>query len=100
MTLPLFLTLFAVFSILATALTECIKKMFTGNYSSNIIAAIVSVALGIGGTLLVYYFRGIQMTGINIVCAGIMALFIWMGSMLGYDKIKQMIEQIISMLGK
>ncbi len=97
MTLVLFITLVALFSAVVSLLTEAIKKFLLGvkiKYSANIVVLILSVIVGIGGTALVYLFRGIPFTAPNIVCMVLMAVAVWVGAMVGYDKVIQMIEQI------
>jgi len=97
MTISLFLTLIVTLATAVSLLTEAVKKSFEGTkikYSSNVVVLIVSVIVGIGGTALTYMFLGIPFTTLNIICMVLMAAAVWIGSMLGYDKVLQMIEQI------
>lgn len=97
MTISLFLTLIVTLATAVSLLTEAVKKSFEGTkikYSSNVVVLIVSVIVGIGGTALTYMFLGIPFTTPNIICMVLMAVAVWIGSMLGYDKVLQMIEQI------
>ena len=41
-----------------------------------------------------YLFTGIAFTPPNIVCMVLMAVAVWVGAMVGYDKVLQMIEQL------
>lgn len=41
-----------------------------------------------------YISLGIAFTPPNIVCMVLMAVAVWVGSMVGYDKVIQMIEQV------
>ena len=97
MTISLFLTLIVTLATAVSLLTEAVKESFEGTkikYSSNVVVLIVSVIVGIGGTALTYMFLGIPFTTLNIICMVLMAVVVWIGSMLGYDKVLQMIEQI------
>ena len=97
MTISLFLTLIVTLATAVSLLTEAVKKSFEGTkikYSSNVVVLIVSVIVGIGGTALTYMFLGIPFTTLNIICMVLMPVAVWIGSMLGYDKVLQMIEQI------
>ncbi len=97
MTITLFMALIVVLAIAVSLLTEAIKKFFEGTkvtYSSNVIVLIVSILVGIGGTAMAYISLGIAFTPPNVVCMMLMAVAVWVGSMLGYDKVLQMVEQI------
>ena len=97
MTISLFLTLIVTLATAVSLLTEAVKKSFEGTkikYSSNVVVLIVSVIVGIGGTALTYMFLGIPFTTLNIICMVLMAVAVWIGSMLGYDKVLQTIDQI------
>lgn len=97
MTISLFLTLIVTLATAVSLFTEAVKKFFEGagiKYSSNVVVLIVSVIVGTGGTALVYMFLGIPFTTLNIVCMVLMAVAVWIGAMLGYDKVMQMIEQL------
>lgn len=97
MTITLFMTLIVVLAIAVSLLTEAVKKFFEGTkvtYSSNVVVLIISIVVGIGGTAMAYISLGIAFTPPNIVCMVLMAVAVWVGSMLGYDKVLQMVEQI------
>lgn len=97
MTITLFLALIVVFAMAVSLLTEAVKKFFEGSkitYSSNVIVLIVSAIVGIGGTAMAYITLGIAFTTPNIIAMVLMAVVVWVGAMLGYDKVIQMIEQI------
>lgn len=96
MTTTLFMTLLAVLAIAVALLTEAVKKLFEGTefkYPSNVAVLILSVVVGIGGTALAYVSLGVPFTPSNIICMLLMAVAVWVGSMIGYDKVTQMIEQ-------
>lgn len=96
MTIALFITLLTTFSIITGICTEGIKKLLDANslkYSSNILAFIVACVVGIGGTAIYYALNTIAFTSTNIICMILMGVSVAMGSMVGYDKIIQTIQQ-------
>ena len=98
------MTLFiALYTVLAGAvsslITEAVKKWYTNAdkpYSSNIIALVVSVISGGLGTSVYYILKGIPWTVNNIICVLLMIVAIWVTSMVGYDKVKQLLDQIVA----
>lgn len=97
MTLTLFITILSVAAVVSVLLTEAIKKAYANankTYSANVIALINAVVLGAGGTAVVYMLAGIPWTANNVICLVIMVLAVWIGAMIGYDKVIQLIEQI------
>lgn len=97
MTLTLFVTLLVVLAMCVSLITEAVKKFLDDagvKYSSNVVVLIVAVIVGAGGTALMYLFLGIAFTPPNIVCIVLMAVAVWVGAMVGYDKVVQMIEQL------
>lgn len=93
MTIEIFLFLFTIGSLISSLLTEAIKKMDL-NLSINIIALIDAVVVGFLGTIAFYLIIGIVWTPTNIVCIFLMTFCIWIGSMIGYDKVMQTIAQL------
>lgn len=97
MTLTLFMALIVVLAVAVSLITEAVKKFLDDagkKYSSNTVVLIVAIIVGVGGTALTYLFMGIPYTPPNIICMVLMAVAVWVGSMVGYDKVLQMIEQI------
>lgn len=97
MTLTLFMTLLAILAVVVSFLTEAVKKLLDkkeAKYSSNLVVLIIALIVGVGGTALTYLFLGIAFTFPNIVCMFLMALAVWVGAMIGYDKVIQLIEQV------
>ena len=98
MTMTLFIALFTILAgAVSSLLTEAVKKWYTNAdkpYSSNVIALVVSVISGGLGTAVYYILKGIPWTVNNIICILLMIVAIWVASMVGYDKVKQLIEQI------
>lgn len=93
MTIEIFLFLFTIGSLISSLLTEAIKKMGL-NLSVNIIALIDAMVVGFLGMIAFYLIMGIVWTPTNIVCIFLMTFCIWIGSMIGYDKVMQTIAQL------
>ena len=97
MTFELFFILLTVFSIVTSLFTEGVKKMLDSlkvKYASNIVVLVVSIVVGSGGTIIFYLWNHYEFTTLNVICIFLMAAANWLGSMLGYDKVMQAIEQI------
>lgn len=98
MTFTLFIMLFTIGALVASLLTEAIKKAFDNagkSYSANAVALILAVVVGGGGTAAAYILMDIQFEVKSILCIVFMAITIWIGAMVGYDKVTQLLEQII-----
>lgn len=100
MTIQLFLMMFTVGAALSMALTQALKKAVSQKFSSNLLNLLVSLAVGAGGSSIYYYMTDISFTGKNVVWILLLVVALWGGSMNGYDKVKQLIEQIRSWMGK
>lgn len=99
MTVTMFILLMTICSAVSSLLTEGVKNWITNagkNYSSNLIAMINAIIVGCGGTAIAYVLMGIAFTLSNILCLVLMAAAVWLGSMVGYDKVIQLIAQIIT----
>ena len=100
MSITLFITILTIGGMVTTLLTEAIKKMYANmkkDYSSNIIALVNAIVVGGGGTTVVYMLMGIPWSVNNVICLVLMAIAVWIASMLGFDKVKQSIDQIIAL---
>lgn len=93
MTIQLFIFLFTIGSTVSSLLTQALKKSFE-NVSSNIIALVNACVVGVLGTVSAYILMGIAFSLSNIVCIFLMALCVWIGSMVGYDKVQQTLYQL------
>lgn len=95
MTAPMFLMLLAAFSSISGLITEGIKKLINDkkNLSYNLLALIVALIVGGVGCVIYYQLTGIPYTTNNIIYIVLMGLSSGLSSMVGYDKIKQMIQQ-------
>ena len=97
MTLTLFMALLVILAVCVSLITEAVKKFLDEagvKYSSNVVVRVVALLVGAGGTALMYLFMGIAFTPPNIVCIVLMAVAVWVGAMVGYDKVIQMMEQL------
>lgn len=97
MNIGVFLGLLMAFSVIASVVTEGIKMFLDGmkvNYASNILVLGVSMVVGAGGTALFYVNYQVPFNALNSVYLALMGIANWLVAMLGYDKVKQAIEQI------
>lgn len=94
MTVEIFLTLLVFFSTVTSLCTEALKKLVKEDFPSNILVLIVAMIVGCVGTGIYYLSIGIPWTAINIIYLILMGVANWVGAMVGYDKIKQLLEQI------
>jgi len=97
MSITLFITMFTVGAAASALLTEAVKKFYTNagkECSPNIVALIDAVVIGAGGTAVVYMLMNISWTVNNIICLILMTWCVWIGSMIGYDKVVQLLKQI------
>ena len=97
MTVAMFILLMTICSAVSSVLTEGVKKWFDNankTYSSNLIAMFNAIVVGCGGTAIAYVLLGVAFTLPNILCLVLMAAAVWLGSMVGYDKVIQLIAQI------
>lgn len=100
MSITLFITILTIGGAVTALLTEAIKKMYANMgkaYSPNIIALVNAIVVGCGGTSVVYMLMNIPWTINNIICMVLMAISVWIASMLGFDKVLQTVTQIANM---
>ena len=97
MTTTTFLMLLSSFSVLSGLVTEGIKKLISdkANMSYNIIALVVALVIGGVGSAVYYQLNAIPFNIDNIIYLVLMGLASGLCSMVGFDKIKQAIEQIV-----
>ena len=93
MTVEMFLSLLLGFSVLASLVTEAIKKLFRAD--ANITAFVVGIVIGLVGTLIYYQWGSIDFTFNNIIYAILMGLASSLVSQVGYDKIKEAIQKFL-----
>jgi len=96
MSASVFITLLTSFATITGVVTEFAKKILDEQevkYSSNLLASIIGAVVGIGGTAVYYIFGNIEFNTINVTAMILMGVAVAVGSMVGYDKIKQLINQ-------
>ena len=91
-----FLTLLFIFSTLTGLVVEVIKKNYINeDYKKyNLIALIVAMVIGVFGTLLYFLINKCPIDLNGLISAILMGLFSALSSMIGFDKVKQFIEQL------
>ena len=95
MTVTMFATLLVVLALAVSLITQAVKSFLSDRkYSANLVVLIVSIIVGAAGCILTYVFMGIPFTPPNIACIPLMAVAVWVGAMVGYDKVLQMIDQM------
>ena len=97
MTVAIFVTILTIGAAASGLLTQAIKKWYENQkkeYSSNVIALINAIVIGCSGTAVVYMLIGIPWNVNNIICMILMGICVLVGSMIGYDKIIQLVKQI------
>ena len=96
MTVTLFVSLFVGGGLVTMLLTQSIKQFYynrNSEASPNLIALINALVVGGGGTAFAYMLMGLSWTVNNILCLIAMTFMVWMGSMIGYSKIIETIQQ-------
>lgn len=96
-TFEIFCMALGIISTLTGLVTEAVKKIlnshnvtYCSNTLSGIVAAILSVGIGIG-----YIFvANVGFTATSIVAIVVLAVLSWLCAMIGYDKVMQAINQI------
>lgn len=98
MTFDVFIMLLGTFSIITGLLTEGVKKIITDkkNISYNILALCISLIIGCAGTAIYYLLNNICFNINNIIYIVLMGFASGLISMVGYDKVKQTILQIVN----
>lgn len=97
MNLSIFLVLFIIMSAISSLLTEAVKMLFkewSVKCSLNLLALIDAVVVGGIGTIFAYIWLDIPFNSTNNIAILAMMVAIWIGSMIGYDKVIQLISQI------
>lgn len=97
MTAATILTLLTLFATFTALITEGVKKILDSlkvKYASNVLVLFVALIVGCGGTALYYVNYQVPFTALNSVYLALMGLGNWLGSMVGYDKVKQAVSQL------
>ena len=91
------LSVLALISALTTLTVEGIKKLLDEkhiNYSSNILAVVVAFILTLIGSILYIVYFSVPVTAQVIVVIICLVFLSFLTATVGYDKIKQLIEQL------
>lgn len=94
MTLTMFVSLVTMLSLISSLITEAIKKTFD-TAAPTLVVAIVSIVVGWGGGAITYTLAGVPYNPSNIICLTLLAPTIWLMATLGYDKVMEVINQLI-----
>lgn len=97
MTAEAALILLAICAIATSLLTEGIKKFLDEkkvSYASNMLVFFVAQVVGCGLTALYYVNYQVPFNALNSVYLALMGVANWLGAMIGYDKVVQLIKQI------
>ena len=96
MTVQLFVALLAFFAVITSLIVEGIKKLEiipTNNRNYNILATGIGLGVGVVGMWVYYNLNYIPLNFTNIIFAILMGFASALSAMVGYDKVKQAIEQ-------
>lgn len=93
-----FLMLLFAFSIISSLFTEGVKKLMNDkvNLSYNLIALCIALIVGSIGTAIYYQLNNIGLNTNNIIYMILLGLSSGLSSMVGYDKVRQTIIQIVN----
>ena len=94
MTVEIFLTLLVFLSTATSLATEAFKKLVGNKIPYNILVLIIAMIVGCVGVYVYYILNNIEINSINIIYLVLMGIANWIGAMVGYDKIKQLINQM------
>ncbi len=97
MNLQAFIILLTVCATVTSLLTEVVKSFFEMQkirYASNVVVLVIAVIVGCAGATVYYYIFAVPFTALNCIMAVFLGLANWVGAMVGYDKVKQALEQM------
>ena len=92
-----YIIMFTICSIASSLLTEAIKVTARNagkEWSSNLIALIDAIIVGGGIPTVFYIYNDVPFTAKNILTIVCLAVLTWIGSTIGFDKVKQMLLQL------
>ena len=96
MDITAFLIIFSVLEVCTPLLTEAVKKFLKSisvAYIGNVATLIVAVFLSVFAMTFYSLYAKIELTPLYAFYCVFMALANWCGSMVGYDKVKQIIDK-------
>lgn len=97
MTSGFLISALALISVLTSLTVEALKKLFNEKqiqYSSNLLAVVVSVVLTIAVSVGYILYFAIPVTIQVIITVIALAFLSFLGATVGFDKIKQLLEQL------
>ena len=90
MNMTTFLILLSAFSVISSLVTEGINK---ADLSCNLVTLVTALIVGGCGTAVYYRLNAIPFTANNVIYMVLMGLASGLTAMVGFDKVKQAIEQ-------
>lgn len=97
MSLQAFIILLAACATVTSLLTQAVKSFLEAQkikYASNVIVLVIAMVVGCAGAMVYYYVFAMPFTVLNCIMAIFLGLANWVGAMVGYDKVKQALEQM------
>lgn len=88
------------FALITSLVTQGVKKILDSikaEYASNVVVAVVSLAVAGAGTAIYYMWNNYEWTTLHIICIFLMAIANWLVAMFGYDKVIQTITQVAAL---
>lgn len=97
MTATSFIILVSAYAAINSLVVEALKQLIPEDKikSYNLLAMISAIIIGIAGTFIFYQFNSIALSVNNVICAVLLGLASGLSSMVGYDKVKQTILQVL-----
>lgn len=97
MNISIFFIILMICEVLVPLVTEAVKLMldsFKIKYASNVVCAVSSVIITIALSAFYIVGKNVELQFIDFFYIFFLIAANWIGSMLGYDKVKQAIAQI------
>lgn len=97
MSMEVFLLLLGLFSILTSLITEGVKTKFLVDVDSvyyNVVALVVSIVIGVVGTLIYYVLNYITIDFRLVIFAILMGLASGLVSMTSYDRVHDVLKML------
>jgi uncharacterized protein YacL len=91
------LIIFTACEIITPLLTEGVKNLLDSasvKYASNVVVLFTSLIVSVGVMTFAYLSQNIPFSALNIAYIVVMFFMNWLGSMVGYDKVTQLITQL------
>lgn len=97
MTIQLFMWMLFAFSVVSSLVTEAVKKLVSDkvNLIYNIVNLITAMIVAVIGCIIYYLLNDIAIGYKDIISIVVLGFFSALVAELGYDKVKQTIDQIL-----